>query len=62
MDWTDPTVSESTEEKEAEMSSLAAGFTTRMCKQGANAQVEATLGSKGPNGKCSRRSDQKNET
>ena len=30
MDWTDPTVSEWTEEREAEMSSLVTGFTARM--------------------------------
>ena len=31
VDWTDSTVSEWTEEREAEMSSLVAGFTARMC-------------------------------
>ena len=32
MDWTDPIVSESTEEREAEMSSLTIGFVAWICK------------------------------
>ena len=51
MDWTDPTVSESAEEREAEMSSLAAGFVARMCKRAANTQGEATPGFEGPDDK-----------
>ena len=47
VDWTDPIINESTEEMEAEMSSLAVGFAARMLKQAASAQGETTLGSDG---------------
>ena len=43
LDSTDPTVSESVEENEAEMSSLAAGFAAQMRKRASNAQDETTL-------------------
>ena len=62
MDWTIPTISESAEEREAEMSSLATGFTVKMCKRATNAQGEATPGSEGPGGKRLRRSDPEKET
>ena len=42
VDWTNPVVSESTEEREAEMSGLVAGFAMRMRKCAANAQEETT--------------------
>ena len=62
VDWTDLTVSESAKEREAEMFSLTTGFAMRMrkqfstliCKRSANAHGEATLGSKGLDGKRSR--------
>ena len=41
VDWTNPTVGELSEEKEAEMSGLVAGFAMRMSKRAANAQEEA---------------------
>ena len=37
MDWTNPAVSESVEERETEMSSLVAGFAMRMHKRADNA-------------------------
>ena len=46
MDWKSPTFSKSVEEREVE-----AEFATRMRKRAASAQGEATLDSKGPNGK-----------
>ena len=51
MDWTDPTIRELVEEREAEMSNLEAGFATRMRKRGANAQGETTLDFEGLDGK-----------
>ena len=51
MDWTDPTISKSAEEIEAEMSSLAIEFTARMRKRAAGAQRETTLGSEGSDDK-----------
>ena len=62
MDWTDPKISESAEEREAEMSSLAVGFVVRMHKKVANARGEATPSSEGPDDKRSRQSDPKVET
>ena len=56
MDWKDLTVSESGEEREAEMSSLATGFAARIHKRATNAQGEATLGSEDPDGKCFKQS------
>ena len=56
MDWTDPTVSELVEEREAKMSSIAARFAVQMRKQATNAQGKATPGSEGPNNKDSRQS------
>ena len=46
--------SESTEEREVEMSGLVAGFATRMCKRVANAQEETTPALEVPSGKRSR--------
>ena len=46
MDWTDPTISESIEEREVEMFGLLTGFATRMCKRAINAQEETTPASK----------------
>ena len=54
MDWTDPTVGESSEEKVAEMFGLVVGFSTRMCKRAANAQDEAIPSLEVPGGKRSR--------
>ena len=47
MDWVDLISSEPTEEREDDMSSLAGGFITRMCKQAASAQRETTFSSEG---------------
>ena len=54
MEWTNPAVSQSAEEKEVEMSGLVAGFTMRMCKRAANAQEGTTLGLEVLGGKRSR--------
>ena len=62
MDWTDPTVSGSTKEREVEMSSLTTGFAAWMDKRATNAEGEAVLGSEGLYGKRSRRSDSEDET
>ena len=53
MDWTNPRVSESAEEEEAEMSCLVLGFDARMRKQEASAQglaapSDEVLGGKHP--------------
>ena len=40
MDWKNPEVNESTEERETEMSGLVTGFSMRMREQVANAQGE----------------------
>ena len=45
MDWVDPISSEPAEEREGDMSSLAAGFVALMCKRASSAQGETTLGS-----------------
>ena len=42
MDWTNSAVSQSTEEREAEMSGLVVGFAIRMRKRAANAQEGTT--------------------
>ena len=47
VDWVDPILSEPVEEREEDMSSLDAGFTTRMRKRAASDQRETTSGSKG---------------
>ena len=47
VDWTYPTVSQSAEEREVEMSSLVAGFFARMGKCVASAQGETTLSFEG---------------
>ena len=52
MDWVDPVSSEPIEEREDDMSSLAAGFTAQIHKRAASAHREITSGSKGPGGKC----------
>ena len=44
MDWLDPPASDSVEEREEDMFSLADGFATWMCKLAASAQGETTLG------------------
>ena len=41
----DPISSEPAEEREGDMSSLAAGFVALMCKRASSAQGETTLGS-----------------
>ena len=51
MDYTNPTISKSTEEIEAEMFSLVVGFAMRMPKRAANAQGVTTLSSEGLYGK-----------
>ena len=43
VDLTNSTVSESTEERESEMSGLIAGFSMQRCKRATNAQEETTL-------------------
>ena len=55
MDWVDPISSESAEEREEDMSSLAVGFTTQILKRAASAQSETTSGSEGPDGKRPKR-------
>ena len=57
MDWTNPIVNESVEEREVEMSSLAAGFVAWMRKQAARAQEETTPSSEGLDEKCFKQSD-----
>ena len=51
MDWTNPRVSESTEEEAAEMSSLVSGFAARIRKQAASAQGVTTPDTEVPDGK-----------
>ena len=51
MDWVDLISNEPTEEREDDMSSLAAGFAAHMCKRAVSAQRETTSGSKGLDGK-----------
>ena len=53
MDWTNPGVSESTEEEEAEMSSLVSCFSERMRKQAASSPgvTASASGTEVPNGK-----------
>ena len=51
MDWVDLISSESVEEREEDMFSLAAGFPVRMCKLAASAQREIASGSEGLGGK-----------
>ena len=51
MDCEDPISSEPAEEREEDMSSLAAGFVARMHKRAASAQRETAFGSKGPDNK-----------
>ena len=43
VDWTNPGVSESVEEEEAEMSGLVSSFSARIRKQVASTQGETTL-------------------
>ena len=45
MDWVDPNISDSTKEREADMSSLAAEFAAQMRKRAASSQRETTPGS-----------------
>ena len=54
VDLTNPTVSESTEERESEMSGLVTGFAMSRRKRAANAQEETTLGLKVLGGKRSK--------
>ena len=56
MDWKNPKVNESTEERETEMSGLVVGFSMRMRKQVANAQGETFSSLKVLDDKCSKRS------
>ena len=56
MERVDSISSDSAEEREDDMSSLAAGFSTRMRKWIASAQGETTSGSEVFGGKCFRRS------
>ena len=46
VDWTNPGISESAEEEEAEMSGLVSSFAVMMCKRVASAQGETALGAK----------------
>ena len=46
MDWTNPAVSESAEEREVEMSGLIVRFVRRMHKRAANGQEETHPASK----------------
>ena len=57
----DPISSDPIEEREDDMSSLAAGFAMRMCKWAANAYEETILGFEVSGGKSSRRSDSNEE-
>ena len=52
LDWTDSIISEVSEEREAEMSSLAFGFTAWMRERAASAQEETTPNSESPDAKC----------
>ena len=52
MDWTNPKVSESSEEEEAEMSALVSDFAVRMRKRAASAQGSTTPSTKVPSRKC----------
>ena len=51
VDWMDPTVSQSAEEREVEMSSLVVGFVARMHKCVTSAQGETTLSFEGSDDK-----------
>ena len=51
MDWTNPRVSESTEEEEAKMSGLVSDFAVRMCKRAASAQGLIAPDTEVPSGK-----------
>ena len=51
MDWVDPNASDTTKEREDDMSSLVSRFATRMSKRAASAQGETTPSSKVSSGK-----------
>ena len=51
VDWMDPTISKSAEEREVEISSLAVGFVARMCKLAAKDQEKTTPSFVGPDRK-----------
>ena len=55
VDWTNPTVSESTEERETEMFGLVVRFSMRMLKRAANTQGETSSGLEVPGEKRSKR-------
>ena len=61
MDWVDQITSELVEEREDDMSSLAVGFVTRMCKQAMSAKVETTPDSEVLGGKYPKRSSPNEE-
>ena len=51
MNWVDLISSEPVEEREDDLSSLAVGFTVRMCKRATSSQRETTSNFEGPDGK-----------
>ena len=51
VDWTNPRVSESTEEEKAEMSVLVFNFSSRICKRVSSAQGLIAPGTEVPSGK-----------
>ena len=55
VDWVDPISSEPAEERDDDMSSLANGFSTTMCKRVASTQGETTPGFEVSGGKCLKR-------
>ena len=61
VDWTNPAVSQSTEEREAEMSGLVVGFAIRMRKRVVKAQKGTTPDLKVPGNKRPRLSRSKEE-
>ena len=61
MDWVDLNSSEPAEEREGDMSSLAAGFAAWMCKRAMSAQGETTPDCKVSSGKRPKRSGQDEE-
>ena len=56
VDWVDPNISDSTKEREADMSNLAAEFVAQMRKRAASSQRETTPGSEVSSEKLPKRS------
>ena len=57
VDLVDPNASDPAEERKDDMSSLAVGFSSQMCKWAMSAQGETTLGSEVSRGKRPKRAN-----